>query len=270
MAALVDYRAILGPGERGILPVMAASTSQAQSTINFIKGVFEDVPAFAKLVDSMGSDTIALKNRVTIQVRPANFRTIRGITAVAAIAEECSMWQPDDFSSKNPDSEILHAIRPSLATTHGPLFVIGSPHARRGEMWKTFNKHFGAKGNSAILVANGATRDFNPTIPQSVIDAAYEEDAAVARAEWGGQFRDDLESYVSPEVIAACTDGGVHQREYKQGLQYSAHCDPSGARGDSFTCAIGHVEKGVGILDLLLEAKPPFSPESVVQEFCDT
>lgn len=78
-----------------------------------------------------------------------------------------------------------------------------------------------------------------------------------------------LSSYVSPEVIAACTDGGVHQREYKQGLQYSAHCDPSGARGDSFTCAIGHVEKGVGILDLLLEAKPPFSPESVVQEFCD-
>ena len=79
------------------------------------RGVFTQVPRFAALVDNMTADTIALKNRIDIQIRPARFRTIRGITAIAAIAEECSFWQSDD--SRNPDKEILAAIRPAMATT---------------------------------------------------------------------------------------------------------------------------------------------------------
>jgi hypothetical protein len=59
--------------------------------------------------------------------RAPSLRTIRGITAIAAIAEATSMWQSDEFGSRNPDKEILDAVRPSLATTGGPT------HARRGE-----------------------------------------------------------------------------------------------------------------------------------------
>jgi hypothetical protein len=98
----------------------------------------------------------------------------------------------------------------------------------------------------------------------------YEDDPAVAAAEWGGQFRSDLESYVSPETVAACTDYGVTLREYKSNIHYVVHTDPSGGRQDSFTVAIGHAENGVGILDILLERKPPFSPTDVVTEFCET
>lgn len=105
LAACVDYRDILGPGERGILPILAATTQQAGQTYNFVKGVFTESKRFAALVDSISSDTVSLKNRIDIQIRSTSFRTIRGITAVAAIAEECSMWQSDD--SKNPDRESL-------------------------------------------------------------------------------------------------------------------------------------------------------------------
>jgi hypothetical protein len=129
------------------------------------------------------ADTISLKSRVDIQIRPASFRTIRGISAIAAIAEECSMWQSDELGSKNPDREILAAIRPALSTTNGPLFAIGSPHARRGETWRMFNRHFGPDGAPDILIANGPTRLFNPTIRQSVIDRAYEDDPAIAASE---------------------------------------------------------------------------------------
>ena len=270
LAGCVDHRGVLGPGERGVLPIMAASTLQAVQCYNFVRGIFTNIPRFAALVGNMTGDCISLKNRIDIQIRPASFRTIRGITAIAAIAEECSMWQSDEFGSRNADKEILDAIRPSLATTGGPLFVIGSPHARRGEMWKTFSKHYGPQGSSAILVANGPTRLFNPTIKEGIIARAYEEDPQVAAAEWGGQFRNDLESYVSPETVAACTDAGVVLRAYKSGIHYIAHCDPSGGRQDSFTVAIGHVENGIGILDILLERRPPFSPTDTVSEFCET
>jgi hypothetical protein len=237
LAGCCDHRDCLGPGERGVLRIMAANTLQAGQCYNFIRGIFTNIPRFAALVEQLGgrhggitTDTISLKNRIDIQVRPASFRTIRGITAIGVIAEECSMWQSDD--SRNPDREILAAARPCLATTGGALFAIGSPHARKGETYNTYNKHFGANGNPAILVANGPTKLFNPTIKQSVIDRAYEDDPQVAASEWGGRFREDLESYVSPEIVDACTVRGVYRLDFVRGVSYIAHADPSGGSQD--------------------------------------
>ncbi len=42
-----------------------------------------------------------------------------------------------------------------------------------------------------ILVAQGATRDFNPDLAQSFIDRAMEHDPAAASAEYMAQFRTD-------------------------------------------------------------------------------
>ena len=44
-------------------------------------------------------------------------------------------------------------------------------------------------GDQAILVAQGTSRDFNPDLPQSVIDRALERDPAAASAEYLAQFR---------------------------------------------------------------------------------
>jgi hypothetical protein len=58
---------------------------------------------------------------------------------------EVAYWFGDEQSS-NPDKEILDAIRPTLATTSGPLVCIGSPYARKGEMYATHQRHFGPHG----------------------------------------------------------------------------------------------------------------------------
>jgi hypothetical protein len=68
------------------------------------------------------------------------------------IATEAAFWQTDEGSG-NPDSEILNAVRPSLATTHGPLIIITSPYARRGEVWDVYRRHYGPQGDPLILVA---------------------------------------------------------------------------------------------------------------------
>jgi hypothetical protein len=109
------------------------------------------------------------------------------------------------------------------------LFAIGSPHARKGETYNTYNKHFGASGNPAILVANGPTTLFDPTIKRSVIDRAYEEDAAVAASEWGGQFRNDLESYVNPEIVDACMLRGVYRLDFVMLKGYKVTAEVFGA-----------------------------------------
>jgi hypothetical protein len=105
----------------------------------------------------------------------------------------------------------------------------------------------------------------NPTVPQSVIDEAMARDPASAAAEYGAEFRIDIENFVSRE--AACVALGVRERAAVPGVTYSAFVDPSGGSADSMTLAIGHREDDVAVLDAVRERRPPFSPEDVVTEF---
>src|ERR1700735_5163310 len=210
LAACIDHRGILAPGERGVIPLLAASVQQAANAFAFVEGVFAVAPNLKDLVDGSTSDTLSLATGIDISVRPASFRTIRGITAVAVICDEIAFWRSD--ASANPDKEILKALRPSLATTGGPLIAISSPHAKRGELYGTFKRHFGQAGDPLILVAKAPSREMNPTLPQRVIDRAIEADPEAASAEYGAEFRGDLEVFVSREIIEACVARGVTVR----------------------------------------------------------
>jgi hypothetical protein len=44
----------------------------------------------------------------------------------------------------------------------------------------------------------------NPSVPQSVIDEAYERDPGNAAADYGAEFRRDVETLISREAIDVC------------------------------------------------------------------
>jgi hypothetical protein len=52
--------------------------------------------------------------------------------------------------------------------------------------------------------------------------------------------------------------------------RYVGFIDPSGGSSDSMTMAVGHREADTAVLDLVREVRPPFSPESVVEDFSQT
>jgi hypothetical protein len=268
LAALCDHSSKLAPGERGLVLFLAANLKQAQIAFNYCSAIFSGMPLLRDLVVRSTSDTIVLNNGIDLEIRAASFRGLRGVTAVAVIGDEASFWHSEE-SSANADSEILAAVRPSLATTGGPLIVISSPYSQAGEVYETHRRHYGAKGDPRILVAQGASRDFNPSLPQSVVDRALERDAAVASAEYLGQFRDDIQNFISRAVVEACVSRGVHERPYIKDVSYLAFVDPSGGSSDSMTLAIAHREKDVAIVDCIRERKSPFSPADVVSEFAD-
>jgi len=111
-----------------------------------------------------------------------SFRSVRGYTLVAVLADEVAFWRSEE--SANPDSEILAAVRPGLATIPGSLLLcISSPYARRGMLWQMYERHFG-KDDSRVLIWQANTKSMNLSLPNSVIDEAYEEDEAAA--EYGG------------------------------------------------------------------------------------
>jgi hypothetical protein len=177
--------------------VMAQNVKQAGILLSYIVGIIESIPMLAGMVRNKTADILELSNGVTIEVRPANFRGIRGITCVAVICDEQAFWYDESSGSSNPDSEILAALRPALATTGGPLICISSPYGRKGELWTTFDKHFGPKGDPRILVARAPSRTTNPSLPQKVIDRAMERDPASAAAEYLAEFRTDIEAFLT-------------------------------------------------------------------------
>jgi hypothetical protein len=113
--------------------------------------------------------------------------------------------------------------------------------------------------------ALASSRTFNPTLKQSTVDRADER--AAASAEYGGEFRSDVEAFVSREVIEAAIESGVHERGRIEAVRYFGFVGPSGGSADSMTLAIAHAEERHLVLDVVRERKPPFSPEAVVADY---
>jgi hypothetical protein len=116
-------------------------------------------------------------------------------------------------------------------------------------------------------VAQGASREFNSTLPQSVVDRALERDHAAASAEYLAEFRSDIDTFVSYEVVRACIGGHYEMAPMAQ-HRYHAFVDPSGGSADSMTMAISHKEGDKAVIDVVREVKPPFNPETAVDDFC--
>jgi hypothetical protein len=265
LAAFHDYRRYLSPGERGTVLVIATDRKQARTIFRYIRALLTEVPMLAKLVTREDRETVDLDNSVTIEVGTASFKSVRGYTIVAALCDEIAFWPTDD--SAQPDYEILDALRPGMATIpNAMLLCASSPYARRGALWDAHRRHYGKDGDP-ILVWQAPTREMNPTVPQRVIDEATERDPASAAAEYGAQFRSDVESFVNREAVDACVSVGVRERPPISGVTYSAFVDPSGGNADSMTLAIGHRQDDVIVIDAVRECRPPFSPEDVVLEF---
>lgn len=263
-AVFNDHRSKLAPGEVATVMVIAADRKQARAVMRYVRGLFEN-PMLSALVVRDQAESIELANRCAIEIMTASHRSSRGYTAACVIADEIAYWHSE---GANPDTEILNAVRPSLATLGGKLIALSSPYARRGVLWKAYRSNFG-RAHDRVLVAQAPSLLMNPTLPEHVVADAYADDPIAAAAEFGAQFRSDVESFVSIEAVEACTRPSPIELPPCLGITYSAFVDPSGGVADAFTLAIAHKQGQSVVIDCTRAIKPPFSPEAVVAEFCD-
>ena len=172
--------------------------------------------------------------------------------------------------SANPAEEIMHALRPALATVPGSLLLgISSPYSRTGPLYESFRTKYGVDDDEA-LVWKAPTKAMNPTIKDKVIDKALSDDYSAGRAEWLAEFREDLETFLLTETIENAVISGRIELPPLPNIQYLGFTDPSGGKSDSFTLAVSHIDQdGRIILDCLKERRPPFAPMDVVKEYAD-
>jgi hypothetical protein len=264
----------LRPGERPIVGCLAGNLDQASIVHRYIKGYFDTYPALAAWLDApLGQSyrvPIRLKNNVDIQVTTNNYRAPRGRAIAGAIFDEVAFWR--DENSAIPDIETYRAIRPGMSVPTAMMVGISTAYRKKGLLYEKWRDHFG-KDDPDVLVIQADTRSFNPTIDEIMpgeIDKALEEDRSWALAEYFSVFRDDLQDYISREVVDAVRVPERLELPPDPKVHYQAFVDPSGGSSDSFALAIGHRGEGnTGILDCLREVMAPFSPEAAVKEFAD-
>lgn len=261
----------LAPGELAVVPVIAADRRQARVILRYLKALCQ-LPEVLPYVHRTLTEAVELRTGVNVEVHTASYRTVRGYTIVAAVLDEVAFWR-DETTSTNPDSEILDALRPGMATVPGALlFAISSPYARKGAVFETYERYFGTD-DPHVLVWNADTQSLNPTVPEHVIERAYAEDPLAAASEYGRdgkvEFRRDVESFLDAEAIQAVTVLDRRELPPVPGTDYRAFTDPSGGSQDSFTVAVAHPESGDrAVLDAVRERRPPFSsPDAVVAEY---
>lgn len=265
LACFRDYTRYLAPGERAHILIVAADRAQAGVILRYVKGFLASNKMLSKLVEAERAESVDLKNRVTIQVATCSYRSIRGFTVVACIADEIAFWRSEE-NAANPANEVLRAVKPSLATIPGSLLLcISSPWARLGPLWQAFNKHHG-RDDSDVMVWSAPTTVMNPTISQKIIDRDTEEDPEMARCEWGAEFRSDLESFLSLEAVEAVMVQGRRELPPTPPIIYRGFVDPSGGRRDAATLAVGHKKNDLVVLDVARAWKAPHDPAVVVGE----
>lgn len=276
MAMLATYFSIYGrwkaaPGEELFAVVVAVSKSQAAIVKNYCEGILRSNPALERLiVGTPDHESIKLEvngQRITILCVSNSYRKIRGRSIIFACLEELAFWW--DEASANPDLEVYRSIVPSMASNPQAVLVgISSPYSKRGLLYDQYKDNF-AKDKSDVLVWQAASKVMNPGLSDKIIKSAYKKDAESARAEYGGHFRDDIASFIDREALDPCIEKGLVKRAPESRQKYFAFVDPSGGRNDSMVLAIAHEQGDKVLLDAIQERRPPFSPESCVEEFCE-
>jgi Phage Terminase len=259
----------LSPGERGMCLVIAGSVDQARTVFNYVRGFLEAAPALAREVVALRRQEIELRNGIVIAVHSNSYRTVRGRTLVAAIFDETAFWR--DESTATPDTEVYTAVLPSLATTDGMLIGISTPYRKFGLLYQKHRDHFGVDDDDVLVVQGGSTV-FNPTLSDATIAAQRAADPTAAGAEWDAQFRSDIGAFLDDDLIdAAVEHGRPLELPPVGGVVYRAFVDASGGAvgGDAYTIAIGHREGDVCVIDAVRGTSGKFDPQEVTKEYAE-
>lgn len=267
-ACLAGHETRLAKGELGVVCVVAPVRTQARIVKNYLKAIFE-VPMLASEIESEDKEGFTLRSGVRLEVLTGSFKTVRGHSLCSATVDEAAFFGIDEDSRVKSDTELIRALQPGLATTvGGRLIAITTPYARKGWCWRMYKRYWGNETGST-LVWNCASRVMNPTLPQQVVDEALAEDLAAAKAEYGGEFRDDIAEFLPRSLIEQLVVRDRKELLPHANIRYVAFADLSGGRGDDAALCIGHRAERKVVVDKLCRYRPPFSPHTVISTMAE-
>ena len=155
---------------------------------------FEQSAILKQLIANRTADALELTNGISIEVRSASFRRLRGPTYIAAICGRSRFlvffWTS---SAQTPTLKSSPAFGPVLQQLVGPLIIASSPYAKRGVLWgKRTGGTSAPKATSLcswrkVQAATSIRHCHNPLLhPPVGLDRVQESDLSKARGSLPG------------------------------------------------------------------------------------
>lgn len=235
-----------------------------RTLLRYATAPFEQVPILAREADGQprAADSLALRNGVTLAAYPCRPGAVRGLRARLVVIDELAFFRTSDG---NPtDVEMLRAVRPSLATTGGKLFIFSSPYSQTGALWDLHRRHYG-RDDSGTLIWVASAPAMNPTLPADYLERMQQDDPEAYRSEVLGEFRAGISTFFDPQALDACV-ADWRELPWVQGVRHYAHFDASGGQRDGAALAIARND-GDRIAGCVSRCWPaPHNPEVVIRE----
>jgi hypothetical protein len=263
---IVVFEAVTAPRDGSADGMYALLIAQDQrgairTLFRYASAPFEHRP-FSGYVAGRTAATLALKNGVVVAAYPCRPPSIRGLRARVVVIDELAFFRSTDNIPL--DTEMLRAVRPTLATTGGKLIILSSPYASTGALWEIHRQHYG-RDDSSTLVWVASAPAMNPTLPADYIQRMQADDPEAYRSEVLGEFRAGLTTLLDPAALEECV---ADRRELLPAptLRYVGYYDASGGQKDAAAAAVGHLEGGCCVVDAVRAWPAPHDPRAVIAE----
>jgi len=92
----VDWTDCLSLGEKGRCIYVAPTERQAEVVSDYVRAIIDHSPLLASLVEDRTVSALKLKRQISLEILPANARTVRGVTSVAIILDESCFLSSGD------------------------------------------------------------------------------------------------------------------------------------------------------------------------------
>ncbi len=143
------------------------------------------------------------------------------------------------------DVDVQHAIWRGMAKLYNnraKLIKISSPSSRAGLLYTDFQRSFGKPDLHRLVWQSTSEKMAAGIVDSAFIQRIREEDPLRAARIYDAEFCEDVDVFLSAEVIEAVTDYGTFERLPENGAKYIAACDPAGHGNDAFTLSVVKVE----------------------------
>jgi hypothetical protein len=249
---------------------VATDEKQAQGLFDQMKALMDNSPWFRRLRYTANLTAIDFSGRALYaRSMHSNSSSVRGNTLIAINIDEYCFF--NRTAGKLSDVAMWAAIVPSILTfKHEARVVITSSPLNKAGMAYNFFAAAEQRETIHVIAAQFAAWEMNPTLdPKNdpEIQRAYHQmDKRLAEMEFGGQWAEQVGSFIPEEAVRGCINTELSRREKGvKGLRYTLHIDLS-KKFDKCGLIICHYdkEKGKVITDRIEQFNPRDSSEKVV------
>ena len=199
---------------------------------------------------------------------PCSKAAVRGITAIGCGTDESAWWRTEE-GAYNADIEVFRALR-GRGATFGKRYKkwnVTSPYGEEGMAWdKYLERH-----HTRSLVVNCPSWQFNPNLDAAFLEEERTDDPVAYLRDYGAQFGKEGGGFLSPAEIGPVMDAGRPEIIPAEGGHAYVAAIDAAFKHDLYTLAIGHLEDGVVVFDVI-EArqgtkKVPLVGEVIAEEY---